>query len=158
MFFVSKNGIRYRITSRPSIFTDRNNARQQLHDIVLQKQSRGYSEGGGKYEDGNRYITVAVWAQEDLAVIRHYEKLPPEISEARLHQWGLTNMDGTSPDAHNDHGLFTTSVGRDGFWQWCAKPPGNDSVYGGFETEEAAIRDAETVFTPTLRPVPGPGF
>ena len=32
------------------------------------------------------------------------------------------------------------AVWRDGpLWSWAARPPANDSVYGGFATEQAAI-------------------
>ena len=30
-----------------------------------------------------------------------------------------------------------------GWWSWSARPPYGDFVYNGFETEEAAMRDAE---------------
>jgi hypothetical protein len=91
MFFVSENGQTYRITSHQSIFSGRNNAEQQNHDVVLQRQWCGWSEGGAICEDGHRYVTVAVWAKEDLTVIRHYETIPPEIDEAKLYQWGMTD-------------------------------------------------------------------
>jgi len=100
MFFVSENGQTYRITSHQSIFTSRNNAAQRLHDVVLQRQSGKWSslEGGAKCEDGYLYVIVAVWAKENLAVIRHYETIPPEIDAAMLYQWGMTD---TPPAAEN---------------------------------------------------------
>jgi hypothetical protein len=49
---------------------------------------------------------------------------------------------------------FTLSRARDGYWQWCARPPGNDSVYGGFETAQAAYDDALR----QLGPPPAPGY
>lgn len=30
---------------------------------------------------------------------------------------------------------------KDGYYQWCAKPPMGDSVYGGFEDKTSAILD-----------------
>jgi hypothetical protein len=37
---------------------------------------------------------------------------------------------------------FTTQEAKDGYWQWCAKPPRGDHVHGGFESEYAACADA----------------
>ena len=93
MIFVSENGQTYRLTSHQSIFTNRNNAEQQLHDVVLQRQSGRWSspEGGARDKNGYMYVTVAVWAKEDLAVIRHYETIPPEIDGEMLFQWGMTD-------------------------------------------------------------------
>jgi len=107
MIFVSENGQTYRLTSHQSIFTSRNNAEQCLHDIVLQRQSGRWSspEGGARGEDGHRYAIAAVWAKEDLAVIRHYETIPPEIDEAMLFQWGMTDLppaSGGSPAQGHD--------------------------------------------------------
>jgi hypothetical protein len=93
MILVSENGQTYRLTSHQSIFTSRNNAEQQLHDIVLQRQSGRWSslEGGARGKDGHMYVTAAVWAKEDLAVIRQYETIPSEIDGAMLFQWGMTD-------------------------------------------------------------------
>ncbi|MDW9481359.1 hypothetical protein GOB57_22185 [Sinorhizobium meliloti] len=90
MFMQSENGKHYRITSHPSIFTSRNNDHHQLHDIVIQRRS-GFSEGGAMAEDGNLYVIVAVLAKEDLSVLREHERLPPEVTEDMLHQWGFAD-------------------------------------------------------------------
>ena len=42
---------------------------------------------------------------------------------------------------------YKTSQGKDGLWQWCAVS-GADSVYGGFETKEAAEADAAKMYPP----------
>ena len=91
MFFESRNGSKYRIVTNPSIFANRNNASEQLQDIVLQRQAKP-GEGGGRYEDNFRYITTAIWAQEDLSIIREHETLPPEIDFLTFYQWGLTSV------------------------------------------------------------------
>ena len=91
MFFESRNGSKYRIVTNRSIFTDRNNANQQLRDIILQRQAKP-GEGGGRYEDSFRYITAAIWAQEDLSIIRENEAIPPEIDLVKFYQWGLTDI------------------------------------------------------------------
>jgi hypothetical protein len=48
---------------------------------------------------------------------------------------------GVTKDA-NDAGVYRVSRARDGYWQWCWVA-GADSVYGGFESAEAASADAD---------------
>ena len=37
---------------------------------------------------------------------------------------------------------FNVWQDKSGLWNWCAKPPGADSVYTGFESRERATQDA----------------
>ena len=125
MFFESRNGSKYRIVTNLSVFNDRNNANQQLRDIVLQRQAKP-GEGGGRYEDSLRYITAAIWAQEDLSIIREHEALPPEIDLLRFYQWGLTDTQPFKLSAIQ--GLAKALYDRATTWQPEARLLGNISA------------------------------
>lgn len=73
----------YRITRNPSIFTSRNGK----EDCRIMVESDAW-RGGARY-NGKLYRTIAVYASESGAVIRHYEKLPKEITLPLLLQWGM---------------------------------------------------------------------
>ncbi len=125
MFFESRNGSKYRIVTNPSVFTNRNNASQQLRDIVLQRQAKP-GEGGGRYEDSLRYITAAIWAQEDLSIIREHEALPPEIDLVTFYKWGLTSVQPFKLQVIQD--LARALYDRAATWQPEARLLGNISA------------------------------
>lgn len=84
------DGTEYRVTRGPSIYTDRA-GREDCR--VMRAAGRG--EGGAVHGD-KRFVTVAVFAAEDGAELRSYERLPPELLPGGLlRQWGLVDGGGT---------------------------------------------------------------
>jgi hypothetical protein len=79
-FRTSQPKFLYRVKKGPSIFTSRNNAQHEKHDVVVWKWVLGNTHGAA-WEDGHRYSIEAILAAENGDKIRYYGPLPEEVAE-----------------------------------------------------------------------------
>jgi hypothetical protein len=91
MFINPKDGSRWLIERRPSIFITRNGK----EDITISKAGNW----GGLRADNNRYHAVVRLAAEDGGIIRDHGRIPSEITLPMLRQLGFVDAEAGS---HHD--------------------------------------------------------